>query len=127
MRCCSDPNKDVKDPACTTTVESAGSLATDPVCGMTVDPAKAATVEHEGTKFYFCCQGCATKFQADPAKYLQPKPAAPLIQLVVKKENTPRCITRGRRVVPNAGWHWSQRRSRRLDYERNTPAQCIPR
>jgi Cu+-exporting ATPase len=88
MPCCSDPNKDVKDPVCTTTVEPTGALATDPVCGMTVDPAKAATVEHEGTKFYFCCQGCATKFQADPAKYLQPKPAAPLIQLVVKKENT---------------------------------------
>src|ERR1035437_4551944 len=53
---------------------------------MTVDPAKAASVEHQGTKFYFCCQGCATKFQADPAKYLQPKQAAPLIQLIAKED-----------------------------------------
>jgi len=87
MCCCSNPNKDVKDPTTTTAVEPTNLLATDPVCGMTVDPANAASVEHDGTKFYFCCQGCATKFQADPAKYLQPKPAAPLIQLVAK-ENT---------------------------------------
>jgi Cu+-exporting ATPase len=51
---------------------------------MTVDPAKAPSVENDGTKFYFCCQGCATKFQADPAKYLKPKAVAPLIQLVAK-------------------------------------------
>jgi Cu+-exporting ATPase len=52
----------------------------DPVCGMTVDPSKAAaTVEYEGGTFYFCSQGCATKFRAAPEKYLQPKPdAAPL-------------------------------------------------
>lgn len=48
-------------------------LATDPVCGMTVDPTKAASVDYHGTKYYFCCQGCATKFKAEPAKYLQPK------------------------------------------------------
>jgi Cu+-exporting ATPase len=52
---------------------------------MAVDPAKAASVEHDGTKFYFCCQGCATKFRADPGKYLQPKQAAPLIQLIAKQ------------------------------------------
>lgn len=58
--------------------------AIDPVCGMTVDAAKAKSAEHGGATFYFCCQGCVTKFQADPAKYLQPKPAAPLIQLGTK-------------------------------------------
>src|SRR6267142_491998 len=48
-------------------------MATDPVCGMTVDPAKAgATVEHEGKKYFFCCKHCAAKFQAEPQKYLQP-------------------------------------------------------
>ena len=60
-------------------------LERDPVCGMNVDPAKAkATVAHEGTIHYFCCQGCADKFKADPKKYLsggakaEPKaPAAP--------------------------------------------------
>jgi len=57
------------------------SLATDPVCGMTVDPARAASVDHNGKEFYLCCQGCVTKFQADPAKYLQPMQAAPELLL----------------------------------------------
>jgi Cu+-exporting ATPase len=53
----------------------------DPVCGMTVDPARAkATHEHAGRTYYFCCRGCQEKFSADPAKYLhlgglQVKPA----------------------------------------------------
>jgi P-type Cu+ transporter len=47
----------------------------DPVCGMKVDPAKAAeSVEHNGVTFYFCCKGCAAKFRAAPQTYLQPKP-----------------------------------------------------
>ena len=46
----------------------------DPVCGMNVDPAKAkATVEHAGETHYFCCSGCAQKFQAHPDEYLKPK------------------------------------------------------
>jgi Cu+-exporting ATPase len=71
----------------TTAAEPTKTLATDPVCGMTVEPAKAASLEHEGTKFYFCCQGCVTKFRADPAKYLEPKSAAPLIQLIAKERS----------------------------------------
>jgi len=47
------------------------SLQTDPVCGMKVDTTRAAaTVEHEGHTLYFCGQGCAAKFRADPGKYL---------------------------------------------------------
>jgi Cu+-exporting ATPase len=47
----------------------------DPVCGMKVDPAKAADrVEHKGIAYYFCSKGCATKFRAAPETYLQPKP-----------------------------------------------------
>jgi P-type Cu+ transporter len=43
---------------------------TDPVCGMSVDPATAATsVEHEGHTYYFCGKGCAKSFNADPGKY----------------------------------------------------------
>lgn len=43
---------------------------TDPVCGMTVDPATAAaSAEYEGRTYYFCSQACATSFKADPAKY----------------------------------------------------------
>jgi Cu+-exporting ATPase len=49
------------------------TTATDPVCGMKVDPAKAgATLEHAGKKYYFCCKHCAARFHADPDKYLQP-------------------------------------------------------
>ena len=47
------------------------SSAIDPVCGMTVDPAKTAHSHvHDGTTYYFCCGGCRTKFAADPARYL---------------------------------------------------------
>ena len=52
----------------------------DPVCGMTVDPAKAkSTVEHAGETYYFCCAGCAQKFQARPDEYLNPKPSGPVL------------------------------------------------
>lgn len=53
-------------------------LQLDPVCGMKVDPAKAAAIaEHDGSTYYFCGKGCHAKFIADPTKYLQPAPAAP--------------------------------------------------
>src|SRR5687767_9911777 len=40
----------------------------DPVCGMTVDPAKAAGVsERDGVTYYFCSAGCKTKFDAGTA------------------------------------------------------------
>ena len=47
------------------------SIEKDPVCGMTVDPARAkATHEHAGKTYCFCCRGCQEKFIAEPAKYL---------------------------------------------------------
>src|ERR1051325_9689663 len=46
-------------------------MALDPVCGMTVDPARAAgQFDHDGTTYYFCSKGCLAKFTADPEKYL---------------------------------------------------------
>jgi Cu+-exporting ATPase len=46
-------------------------MALDPVCGMTVDPARAAGhAEYEGTTYHFCSKGCVAKFTADPGKYL---------------------------------------------------------
>ncbi len=45
-------------------------MMTDPVCGMDVDPARAAARhEHKGTTYYFCCDGCRDLFRADPGKY----------------------------------------------------------
>src|SRR5271169_1478210 len=57
---------------------STRKLDKDPVCGMSVDPSKAAaSVEYEAKLYHFCCRGCAEKFRAYPEKYLSPnyKPA----------------------------------------------------
>ena len=43
--------------------------ATDPVCGMTVDPETAPSRTQDGQTYYFCCDGCAAKFDTDPAGY----------------------------------------------------------
>ena len=43
----------------------------DPVCGMKVDPAKAAgKFEYKGETYYFCNPNCHRKFSADPETYL---------------------------------------------------------
>ncbi|MBI3757059.1 MAG: heavy metal translocating P-type ATPase [Deltaproteobacteria bacterium] len=43
----------------------------DPVCGMKVTPSSAKySCEHDGQQYFFCGQRCLTKFQAEPAKYL---------------------------------------------------------
>jgi P-type Cu+ transporter len=42
----------------------------DVVCGMMIDPAKAAgTSQYNGKTYYFCANSCKAKFDADPAKY----------------------------------------------------------
>jgi P-type Cu+ transporter len=43
----------------------------DPVCGMTVDPEKAAAkVEHAGKTYYFCSKSCAERFSHEPERFL---------------------------------------------------------
>ena len=43
----------------------------DPVCGMMVDPQKAAgKVEHGGKTYHFCSVRCAERFQKEPEKFL---------------------------------------------------------
>ncbi|OLB27762.1 MAG: copper-translocating P-type ATPase [Acidobacteria bacterium 13_2_20CM_58_27] len=45
--------------------------ARDPVCGMSVDPTKAAgKVEHKGEVYHFCSKRCAERFRQDPEKFL---------------------------------------------------------
>jgi Cu+-exporting ATPase len=47
----------------------------DPVCGMTVDPAKAAgSYDYKGTTYYFCAVSCLERFRADPEQVLSKKP-----------------------------------------------------
>jgi Cu+-exporting ATPase len=54
-------------------VSTKEKMERDPVCGMNVDPNRAAAkVEHDGKLYYFCAQGCAKRFQQAPGKYLQP-------------------------------------------------------
>ena len=45
--------------------------AKDPVCGMSVDPAKAAgQADYGGKTYYFCSAHCLHSFTADPSKFL---------------------------------------------------------
>ncbi|HEX8172417.1 MAG TPA: copper-translocating P-type ATPase [Thermoanaerobaculia bacterium] len=47
----------------------------DPVCGMTVDPARAAGQStYGGTTYFFCSAGCKAKFDAAPEQYLAKDP-----------------------------------------------------
>jgi Cu+-exporting ATPase len=61
--------------------ENKNNMATDPVCGMNVDP---ETAKYKNTykeqKYYFCAENCLKKFKADPEKYLAPKLEEPTAQ-----------------------------------------------
>ena len=47
----------------------------DPVCGMAVDPKKAAaTHQYQGKTYYFCAPSCTADFAKDPEKYLKAPP-----------------------------------------------------
>jgi Cu+-exporting ATPase len=58
------------------------ALATDPVCGMRVDPATAKhRFAYQGQDYFFCGARCRERFEAEPEKFLQarePEPAAPV-------------------------------------------------
>ncbi|HLS74569.1 MAG TPA: HAD-IC family P-type ATPase, partial [Actinomycetaceae bacterium] len=52
------------------TMSHSPEQVTDPVCGMSIDPASAAdSAEHEGQTYHFCSTHCAQTFRADPARY----------------------------------------------------------
>jgi P-type Cu+ transporter len=58
--------------------EDIRAVEKDPVCGMTVDPDRAAAQSvHDNRTFYFCCQRCAIKFVASPERYLSAAIATP--------------------------------------------------
>ena len=47
----------------------------DVVCGMWIDPAKAAAKsEYKGKTYYFCAPGCKADFDRDPEKFVTPAP-----------------------------------------------------
>ena len=46
-------------------------VATDPVCGMTVDPSTTPySTTHMGNTYYFCSSGCLSRFEAEPPRFL---------------------------------------------------------
>ena len=50
---------------------TANPTVTDPVCGMTIDPAKAVgSSSYNGETYHFCSRGCETKFDSAPAQYV---------------------------------------------------------
>ncbi len=60
---------------------AAATVAKDPVCGMSVDPATTPhKFQHGGADYFFCGAGCLNKFSLDPRRYLvadtAPKPPA---------------------------------------------------
>lgn len=59
-----------------TDLEQRHDQATDPVCGMAVDPGesreKGLSAEHNGETYSFCGRGCMLEFRDDPEKYLAP-------------------------------------------------------
>ena len=58
------------------------TLARDPVCGMSVNPATAKhAYEHAGKNYYFCCAHCVEKFKADPQGYLNKPASSGLVML----------------------------------------------
>jgi len=93
----------------------------DPVCGMTIDPAKARhRAEHAGQSYFFCGAKCQEKFTADPARYIitSPRPRPPLTAAagevlwtcpmhpqIVRKEpgNCPTCGMALEPMTPAAG------------------------
>jgi Cu+-exporting ATPase len=48
------------------------AMEKDVVCGMQVDPAKAAgSSQYEGKTYYFCAKSCKAKFDANPKQYVK--------------------------------------------------------
>jgi Cu+-exporting ATPase len=67
--------------ACSHTARAAAATATDPVCGMKVDPGTSAHRHtHDGQAYFFCCAGCLSKFATAPEKYLHRIAATPPVQ-----------------------------------------------
>ena len=52
--------------------------ATDPVCGMSVEPEHAEYRSFQkGQTYYFCSAGCKQTFDKDPGQYMNKEGASP--------------------------------------------------
>jgi Cu+-exporting ATPase len=71
---------------------------------MTVTPASEHHYAYQETDYYFCCQGCQTKFAADPEHYLNPpEPAAGTADLVHICPMCPEVRQQGPGACPSCG------------------------
>ncbi|MGH3437424.1 MAG: permease [Sciscionella sp.] len=69
-RFAADPDKFAAG-AATAASNTENEAATDPVCGMSVEPHEAAISEdYAGRRYYFCAAGCHNAFAADPLAHL---------------------------------------------------------
>lgn len=61
-----------------TAAHTAHEPALDPVCGMTVDPDRAAgSFEYKGQTYYFCSTHCLHRFRENPESFLNKIPGSP--------------------------------------------------
>ena len=79
----------------------------DPVCGMQVDPAKAAgTSDYQGQTYAFCSKSCKAKFDAKPDAFVHPAapadPPAPPARAADAREHTCPMHPEVRQVGPGA-------------------------
>jgi Cu+-exporting ATPase len=75
-----------------TSHEISSTFAIDPVCGMKVDPAKAAgTFTFAGNTYQFCSTHCLKKFQGDPQQFVPTAGQENLLQLETASENAGTC------------------------------------
>ena len=97
-------------------MSAAGKIATDPVCGMSVEPTSAAASHvHDGETYHFCSEHCHDEFVSNPKKYVQRKSsAAPSVTVAGAKYTCPMhpeivrdapgdCPICGMALVPIAG------------------------
>ena len=85
--------------------------ATDPVCGMNVDPQTAKhRFAYKGQDYFFCSGRCRERFEAEPDNFLQPKP--PKAAAPAARSTPARCIRRSGRSAPalvrSAAWRSSR-------------------
>src|SRR6266851_2142546 len=67
----SDSSHNPRVPSSSLPIFASALREKDPVCGMSVDPAKAAgKVQYGGKTYYFCSARCAERFSKQPEKFL---------------------------------------------------------
>src|SRR5713226_1952570 len=69
----SDSSHNSRVPSSSLPIYASAPREKDPVCGMSVDPAKAAgKVQYGGKTYYFCSARCAERFSKEPENFLAP-------------------------------------------------------